>query len=391
MESATEFVFLQELAESCFSLITTTSTSDENDESAYLKYVEGLKKVNSAMVAKGGVGVGVDVNPFENTEFLLRLMRMASSHSVDLTVGNFDRKVMSNILAECVGVSEPDPRVNRVLKSFVANIYWNFHCLLSGQQVDLQPMGKAFCELADIEPGLTEEKKSLWKALIDFLCKNLQFFINGEPMDLQPFRGLMHRLIDYWSRLDEYDRSALKSCADVIHSLINGEPVDLQPMCSQILRWIDHDCDISEEGQHLKSVVEIACTQLQFAFKGESIDMQPVCDKLQEVIEELPEINQSDRLFLKHLADVSCTGVECLFRRPFSLQPMRAKLRVLIEEYEEFLEPDRQVFKYMVDVVCTFIECLFRRPVDLHPVWSLLHDWIDRRSAPCLELIARLD
>ena len=185
----------------------------------------------------------------------------------------------------------------------------------------------------------------------------------------------MRRLLDFGRGLNEYDRSALKSCVDVIHCLLNGEPVDLQPMCTEILRWVDHTRDITER-YYIKPVVEIACTRLQLAFEGESIDMQPVYDKLQEVIEELPNINQSDRLFYKYVANISCTAVECVFRRPFSLQPMRHKLHELIDGHPESPEVGRPFLKRMADVLCTCLECLFRRPVDLHPAWQSFHEWI---------------
>ena len=242
--------------------------------------------------------------------------------------------------------------------------------------MDLEPIASALHELVDIDAGLSEKDKSLWKVLIDFLCKNLKSFINGEPLDLQPFGNLMHRLIDYVKSLTEYDRSALKSCADVIHCLLNGIPVDLQPMCAEILRWIDNTCDVSKR-HFLKCVVEMACPRLQLAFNGESIDMQPVCDKLLEVIEKLPDIIQYDRLFLKNLTHISCTCVECIFRRPFSLQPLCRKLGELIDVYPDNPEEDRPLLKFMTNVVCTCLECLFKRPVDLHPAWSIFHEWID--------------
>ena len=105
MQNATELVYLQELAESCLSLITT-SVSGENDELAYLKYVRGLKKVNSAMVAMSGV----DENPFANKSFILKLMRMASSHSVDLTAGRFDWKTMRIQLQSAWTLPSTTPR-----------------------------------------------------------------------------------------------------------------------------------------------------------------------------------------------------------------------------------------------------------------------------------------
>ena len=346
MQSVTELVYLQELAETCFSLITT-SVSDQTKESAYLKYVQGLKKVNSAMVATSSM----NENPFGNNSFLLKLMRTASSYSTD-------------------------PRVDTARKSIVASAYSNFLYFFSGQPVDLQPIASALHELVDMDGSLTETDKSLWKLLIDFLCKNVQLFINGEPLDLQSFGSLMHKLIDYVKDLTEYERSALKFCADTIYCFLNGEPVNLQPMCAEILSWVDNTCDVSERNL-IKPVVEIACTRLQLVFNGESIDMQPVCDKVQEVIEEFPDISQSDRLFSKALVDILCTGVECIFRRPFSLQPVCKKLNEYIDELPECPEAERPVLKYVADVVCSCLECLFRRPVDLHPAWSLFQEWID--------------
>ena len=192
-----------------------------------MKYVHGLKKVNSAMVAM----CGVDENPFANKSFILKLMRMASSHSVDLTAGRFDWKTMGNTVAECLDFAKHDPQTERVWKPITASVYWNLQSLFSGQPVDLEPIASALHELVDIDAGLSEKDKSLWKVLIDFLCKNLQCFINGEPLDLQAFGSLMHRLIDYAKDLTEYDRSALKSCADVIHCLLSG-----------IFRWISSQC-----------------------------------------------------------------------------------------------------------------------------------------------------
>ena len=151
-------------------------------------------------------------------------------------------------------------------------------------------------------------------------------------------------------------------------------------MCAEILGWIDNT-----KRHHLKSVVEIACARFQLAFNGESIDMQPVCDKLQEVMEELPDIVQYDRLFLKNLTHISCTGVECIFRRPFNSQPLRKKFHELIDGRPYNLEEDRPLLNFMVDVVCTCLACLFKRPVDLHPAWSLFHEWIDTSLGDHLE------
>ena len=81
MQSANESFYIQELAESCLSLITT-SVSGENDESAYLKYIEGLKHVNSAMVATNET----DDNPFANKKVLLRECKRHTTRRVAIAI-----------------------------------------------------------------------------------------------------------------------------------------------------------------------------------------------------------------------------------------------------------------------------------------------------------------
>ena len=109
---------------------------------------------------------GVDENPFANKSFILKLMRMASSHLVDLTAGRFDWKTMGNTVAECLDFAKHDPQTERVWKPITASVYWNLQSLFSGQPVDLKPKGSALHGLVDIDAASLKWTSPYGKSLL---------------------------------------------------------------------------------------------------------------------------------------------------------------------------------------------------------------------------------
>ena len=248
---------------------------------------------------------------------------------MDLSIGNFEVPTTVQAFVDSIDHFTEDPGERRFVKAFTSAWFSCSQRFLSGQPVDLQPIAALLTD-DELHAGggggdQDQSKKDLFKSVVDFVCRNLQAFINGEPLDLQPTRSLLYRLIDQASDLTDKDRTLLTACADVIHCIVNGETVDLQAMCSQLLDWIDTMNDVPYK-ENIKSFVEVTCARLQLAFNGDEVDLEPVCVSLYEWIDMLADTPaDQDRDVMKHCANIFCALGECFFRRPSQPSNMFAR------------------------------------------------------------------
>ena len=355
-EASVEAVYFQQLLDISCSQMTTHLPSD----GSHLKYILGLMNVNMALnntlkattsnfgnISTKIFGLFADHgNDMVGTALTAELHRRDMSH---------EERVQSHFFfAGLLGSRE------------LTEVMHLMQCLLD------------WCQMSDRE-------RSCWESLGEVVIANVQEFISGKAVDLQPVCSALHNCIDISPNISELDRSLLKSLAEItcknLQLAFNGQQLDLQPVCPLLQDWINRSQYIPDRFRPLlKSIVKA----IESVLTGNQPGLQSAHYEIHEWVDKAPDRSASQRSLFRFIADVFCASLKCFFTKPLDLESVRSLVFEWVEHPPKGFSvlcqsPGIQfLFKCFVDVLCTVVESFCNERSDTDPVSTVVEKWLER-------------
>ena len=126
----------------------------------------------------------------------------------------------------------------------------------------------------------------------------------------------------------------------------------------------------------LKRLLDVVLSALLTVVEGKRLDLQPLSGLLQDSFEFIP--NKSRHLCLKSLVDVSLRSFQRFCTEEYDLQQVKDILNDSIENVSDLSDTNRTYLKSLLDIsIETVLVLDDGKPLDLNPVCRVLYDWLE--------------
>ena len=367
LKSSSSRYHLDELANASSSLLTT-ARSEEADGS-HILYLEGLKNLRvmpqHPPTKKYSIGV-----------YFVTKIKLIWSSSGQLP----DLKTLLGVMNESVDNSPHYSEAQRrLLKSLGEVVCSSWYSWFYGQPLDLQQVCQALNECTENCLEFSPCDATTLKSLTNLLPSLIQGQKEG-------FESAI-RFIDAWIKQTHYlsVRQRLKywllfnDVCSAVRLAVDGQPLDLQALRLLLHNWINDDPTVAEPSRlHYKYSVDVVCIILEAIVNRRPVDLQPVLQIMYDWIDSTPSIQQQGDNFFKRATEFLFVLLQCWLSSPFNLQPLHDLMYKWIDSNPDLSESERNDLRSYADAAYREIQSLINRRASILDVLPGSSDPNDR-------------
>ena len=244
---------------------------------------------------------------------------------------------------------------------------------------DLKTVCLAMHECIDMSPNISDSSRPYAKYLGDVACANVNSYFKGEPLNIPELRTAIFDWVENSYDLNAEDLSALRSLLKGVETMSNTPPEGLKQIRHTLEKWTQSTIRVENcnRGPFI-SITRCIYTCVHSFLSGERLNLQPLSILMADILQGDYSVTHAERRRYVAFIDVTCCLIESVVNKPVSLQTVSSKLQESIETHLNLPQSIRYFVRICVDVLCTGVECLFRKPWNLDPLALVLYGWIDK-------------